>query len=74
MGSNAYIKQESEEYDDIVQMNFREAYFNLTLKMVIAYNYFLNKYPSIQRIIAINDDTIANVTSLLQVTFSHISV
>uniref|UniRef100_A0A0N5ACW9 Hexosyltransferase n=1 Tax=Syphacia muris TaxID=451379 RepID=A0A0N5ACW9_9BILA len=58
---------QSAEFNDIIQVDFREAYFNLTLKMIIAYNYFLDKYPNIQRIIAINDDTIANVTSLLQI-------
>ena len=61
------LKKESEEFNDILELDFVDSYKNLTLKMMATYSYFL-KYPSVEQIVVINDDTIVNKTALLRDT------
>lgn len=37
--------------------------------MVAAYKYLLQKFPNLESIIAVNDDSIVNITAVQQVKF-----
>lgn len=66
------VRSEAAIYHDILQFDFNDSYYNLTLKMVSIYNYFLKEYPSVDNIIVLNDDTIVNSTAIKMVTFCFI--
>ncbi|KAI1716387.1 galactosyltransferase domain-containing protein [Ditylenchus destructor] len=57
------LRKESDEFDDILQLDFIDSYRNLTLKMMNIYRYFLDS-TNISQIVVINDDTIVNATAL----------
>jgi hypothetical protein len=77
------LREESARHGDILQLDFEDSYQNLTLKMmgliifVLPFNIFffiisgLYRYfieqSGVREIIVINDDTIVNATSLLEV-------
>ncbi|KAE9549272.1 hypothetical protein FO519_007522 [Halicephalobus sp. NKZ332] len=61
------LESEAKEFNDILELDFVDSYKNLTLKMMATYSYFL-RYPSVDQIVVINDDTIVNKTALLRDT------
>uniref|UniRef100_A0AC34F621 Hexosyltransferase n=1 Tax=Panagrolaimus sp. ES5 TaxID=591445 RepID=A0AC34F621_9BILA len=65
------VLAESEKHSDILQLDFIDSYFNLTLKMMATYGYIL-KHSNVEQIMVINDDTIVNSTALLH--HSNVSV
>lgn len=71
LGNDGYnVEEEASTYQDIIQFDFVDSYFNLTLKMILVYKYFFEKFPNLQEIIAVNDDTIVNATAIKKVCFS----
>uniref|UniRef100_A0A914Y031 Hexosyltransferase n=1 Tax=Panagrolaimus superbus TaxID=310955 RepID=A0A914Y031_9BILA len=63
-GKSDEVFLEAEKYADILQLDFIDSYFNLTLKMMATYGYFL-KHSNVEQIMVINDDTIVNATALM---------
>uniref|UniRef100_A0A914P2Q9 Hexosyltransferase n=1 Tax=Panagrolaimus davidi TaxID=227884 RepID=A0A914P2Q9_9BILA len=59
------VESEAKEHEDILQLDFIDSYFNLTLKMMATYGYFL-KHSTVEQFMVINDDTIVNSTALMQ--------
>ncbi|VDK57108.1 unnamed protein product [Gongylonema pulchrum] len=72
LGTGTYDPaHEAQTYQDIMQFDFVDSYFNLTLKMTSVYRYLLSEFPELTEIIVINDDAIVNATALRRVsTFS----
>ncbi|KAM3728351.1 Lactosylceramide 1,3-N-acetyl-beta-D-glucosaminyltransferase [Dirofilaria immitis] len=65
LGTNGYKpEEEAGIYQDIMQFDFVDSYFNLTLKITSIYKYFFKKFPRLEEIIMINDDTIVNATAI----------
>ncbi|VDK72881.1 unnamed protein product [Litomosoides sigmodontis] len=65
LGNDGYdVEEEASTYQDIIQFNFVDSYFNLTLKMTLVYKYFFQELPNLQEIIAVNDDAIVNATAI----------
>uniref|UniRef100_A0A1I8A1F2 Hexosyltransferase n=1 Tax=Steinernema glaseri TaxID=37863 RepID=A0A1I8A1F2_9BILA len=69
-GNDEQLRKEHDEFGDILQLDFVDSYFNLTLKMMAIYGYIIREKPHIQDIIVINDDTIVNGTALHQIPTS----
>lgn len=68
LGTDGYNpEQEATIYHDIMQFDFVDSYFNLTLKITLVYKHFFEKFPRLQEIITINDDAIANATAIKKV-------
>ncbi|VDO24718.1 unnamed protein product [Brugia timori] len=57
-------KQEAAVYRDIMQFDFVDSYFNLTLKIILVYRHLFKKFPRLEEIVMINDDAIANATAI----------
>lgn len=49
------LRKESDEFDDILQLDFIDSYRNLTLKMMNIYRYFLDS-TNISQIVVINGE------------------
>ncbi|CAG9540835.1 unnamed protein product [Cercopithifilaria johnstoni] len=65
LGIDGYnVEEEASIYQDIIQFDFIDSYFNLTLKTTLAYKHFFGKFPDLQEIVIINDDAIANATAI----------
>uniref|UniRef100_A0A0R3RTW0 Hexosyltransferase n=1 Tax=Elaeophora elaphi TaxID=1147741 RepID=A0A0R3RTW0_9BILA len=65
LGTDGYnVEKEAAIYHDIIQFDFIDSYFNLTLKITLVYKYFFGKFPDLQEIVMINDDAIANATAI----------
>ncbi|CAJ0610572.1 unnamed protein product [Cylicocyclus nassatus] len=60
------VKAEADKYKDILQFDFADSYYNLSLKMMAIYGFVLSEMPSVRDIIVTNDDTIVNATALAQ--------
>lgn len=71
LGTNGHnVEKEAAIYQDIIQFDFIDSYFNLTLKIILAYRHFFGKFPNLQEIIMINDDAIVNATAIKKVFIS----
>ncbi|KAL3990332.1 Galactosyltransferase family protein [Acanthocheilonema viteae] len=65
LGTDGYnVKEEAVIHQDIIQFDFIDSYFNLTLKITLAYKHFFGKFPDLQEIIMINDDAVVNATAI----------
>ncbi|OZC04832.1 hypothetical protein X798_08197 [Onchocerca flexuosa] len=65
LGTDGYnSEREAEIYQDIIQFDFVDSYFNLTLKITSIYKHFFKKFPRLEEIIMINDDAIVNATAI----------
>ena len=64
--SNELIRKESEQFNDIIQFDFIDNYYNLTLKMISILNWVQNNCQSSQYILKADDDVIINIRRLLE--------
>lgn len=65
------IKRESERHRDILQVEMRDTYYNLTLKLAGLINWLQNKCSKVDYILKVDDDIYVNVRNLFAVIKSH---
>ena len=63
--TNQLLKEESNRYKDMIQMQFIDNYWNLTLKSVSILRWAQNKCKNSKLIIKTDDDTILNINKIL---------
>ena len=63
--TNELLKEESNRYKDMIQMQFIDNYWNLTLKSVSILRWAQNKCNNSKLIIKTDDDTVLNINNLL---------
>lgn len=65
--SNELIKQEAKKYNDILQEDFTDNYFNLTIKVIGAYK-FAHEYcaNNVEYVLRVNDDVVVNIKYLVK--------
>ena len=61
---NEMIKQESEIYGDIVQINFSDTYYNLTTKTMMGFRWVSTYCGNAKYTLKVDDDMIVSVTHL----------
>ena len=64
------MSKEAAKFNDIVQFDFTDSYYNLAYKMMSIYGYVLDELPFVESIIVVNDDTIVNATAIRKVNSS----
>lgn len=64
------IEEENEEYGDILQIDFMDHYYNLTLKVVGLFNWIYNNCSNVSFVFKVDDDTYVNVRNVVALTGS----
>ena len=64
--TNQLLKDESNKYQDIIQMQFIDTYFNQTLKTLSILRWAQNKCQNSKQIVKSDDDIFVNIDKLLQ--------
>ncbi len=64
--TNSLLKLESEIYNDIVQEDFVDTYYNLTLKSVMAMKWIAHYCERAQFVLKVDDDMLVNMFSLVK--------
>lgn len=60
------IDYEADFYKDIVQQDFQDAYFNNTLKTIMAFNWAIESCPEAHYFLFVDDDHFVNIPGLVQ--------
>lgn len=63
---NRKIADESQRFDDIVQIQFEDSYYSLTEKVMQAFKWAINSYDKLGFIMRINDDVVVNTSILVK--------
>ena len=63
--TNQLLKEESKQYKDMIQMQYIDNYWNITLKTVSILRWAQNKCNNSKLIIKTDDDTILNINKVL---------
>lgn len=64
--TNHRVKLEAEKYNDILQEDFIDDYFNITIKVIGAFKYFTENNCRVDRLMRINDDVVIQRGRLIQ--------
>ncbi|XP_019940279.2 N-acetyllactosaminide beta-1,3-N-acetylglucosaminyltransferase 2-like [Paralichthys olivaceus] len=64
-GVSEFLQTESELYGDILQWDFKDTFFNLTLKDVLFWSWFSNVCGSIQFVLKGDDDVFVNSMKMI---------
>ena len=64
-GNSPEITQELQQYSDLIQLDFIDAYLNLSKKSVEIFRWASQHCPNVQYILKQDDDTYVNLTKLL---------
>ncbi|XP_076446899.1 uncharacterized protein LOC143284129 [Babylonia areolata] len=71
-GKSAILEEESQTFQDIVQLDFQESYRNLSLKIALAVEWSTAFCPGAGHVMKVDEDTFVAVPLLLQV-LRHLS-
>ena len=63
--TNQLLKEESKQYKDMIQMQFIDSYWNLTLKTLSILNWSQKRCQKSKIIVKTDDDTVVNINLLL---------
>ncbi|XP_006014547.1 N-acetyllactosaminide beta-1,3-N-acetylglucosaminyltransferase 3 [Latimeria chalumnae] len=66
MKLNKLLQMENEQYRDILQWDFYDTFFNLTLKQVLFYEWFEQNCPHARFLLNGDDDVFANTDNMVQ--------
>jgi hypothetical protein len=62
---NVFVKYENEMYNDIIQQNFQESYYNNTLKIKMAFHWIRHFCQSAQYVLIVDDDMYVNIRNTI---------
>ena len=62
---NVKLKQEDNQYEDILQAQFEDAYYNLTLKSLAIVNWVADNCEKVKYVLKIDDDMFVNMQLLV---------
>ncbi|XP_044010402.1 beta-1,3-galactosyltransferase 1-like [Aphidius gifuensis] len=65
------VKQEANEYGDIIQESFIDSYYNLTIKVGMMFKWIRNNHPDTKYIVKADDDVYIDVPKLLKNLSEH---
>ncbi|KAL8612910.1 hypothetical protein ACOMHN_034987 [Nucella lapillus] len=66
------LEEEARKFRDIVQLDFQETYFNLSLKMALAVEWSVHRCPGADHVMKVDDDTFVELSLLLDL-LQHLS-